>query len=159
MESVINVANYIAYVYCKKYGAFIDEMKLHKLMYFAQRESFVQTGGPLFDAVFYGWKYGPVLKEVRSLYSFYKTGGFSQITKPELNETSIAVIERVLDEYAEKDSWSLSRLTHGELSWKNSRKNIPEDENSDNPINCEDIKIDADRVRSRRTMLSELGLI
>ena len=43
-------------------------MKMHKLMYFSQRESLMYNNEPLFDGVFYGWKYGPVLKEVRSAY-------------------------------------------------------------------------------------------
>jgi len=37
----------------------------HKLLYFAQRESIIQTDTPLFDASFYGWRFGPILKEIR----------------------------------------------------------------------------------------------
>ena len=66
MQKVMDVATYIIKRYQSEYKQPIDEMKLHKLMYFAQRESFVQINEPLFDATFYGWKYGPVLKEVRS---------------------------------------------------------------------------------------------
>ncbi len=48
MEKVLNFAAYIAQEYFSEYGQQIDEMKLHKLMYFAQRESLIQTGEPLF---------------------------------------------------------------------------------------------------------------
>lgn len=65
MENVLNIAAYIAQRYYSEYNQQIDEMKLHKLMYLIQRESIIQTGEPLFDATFYGWKYGPVLKEIR----------------------------------------------------------------------------------------------
>ena len=58
MENVMNVAAYITNRYLEEYKQPIDEMKLHKLMYFAQRESFIQNNQPLFDATFYGWKYG-----------------------------------------------------------------------------------------------------
>ena len=68
------------------------------------------------------------------------------------------ILEKVLEEYAAKDSWSLSRLTHGEMSWKNSRIGIPEEQNSDNPMKLEDIVADAERIKSRRKMLNELGL-
>ena len=44
MESILNVASYII----KKYEGNIDEMKLHKLLYFIQRESLAMTGEFLF---------------------------------------------------------------------------------------------------------------
>ena len=68
------------------------------------------------------------------------------------------ILKKILEEYAGKDSWSLSRLTHGEISWKNSRIGIPEEENSDNPMRLEDIIADAERIKSRRKMLNGLGL-
>ena len=68
------------------------------------------------------------------------------------------LLKKVLEKYAGKDSWSLSRLTHGEISWKNSRIGIPEKENSDNPMSLEDIMADAERIKARREMLKELGL-
>ena len=68
MEDLMNVASYIYNIYKSENGTNIDEMKLHKLMYFAQRESLIQDNRPLFDAVFYGWKFGPILKEIRIAY-------------------------------------------------------------------------------------------
>lgn len=67
-------------------------------------------------------------------------------------------MDKVFEKYADKDSWSLSRLTHGEIAWKNSRVGVPEGDNSDNPMSLEDIRKDADRIRERREMLSKLGL-
>lgn len=155
MEKVLNIAAYIAQEYFSEYGQQIDEMKLHKLMYFAQRESIIQTGEPLFNATFYGWKYGPVLKEIRSAY---KDGTFNTIIPKKFITDCSLILEKVLEEYAGKDSWSLSRLTHGEMSWKNSRIGIPEEANSDNPMDLQDIMADAERIKSRRKMLNGLGL-
>ena len=154
MENVLNVAAHIAKDYFSEYRQEIDEMKLHKLMYFAQRESLIQTGEPLFDATFYGWKYGPVLKEIRSVY---KDGTFTTIIPQKYITDCDTILKKVLEEYAGKDSWSLSRLTHGEISWKKSRIGIPEDKNSDNPMRLEDIKADAERIKIRREMLNGLG--
>lgn len=155
MEKVLNIAAHIAQEYYSEYGQPIDEMKLHKLMYFAQRESIIQTGEPLFNATFYGWKYGPVLKEIRSAY---KDGTFITIKPKKFITDCSLILKKILEEYAGKDSWSLSRLTHGEISWKNSRIGIPEEENSDNPMRLEDIIADAERIKSRRKMLNGLGL-
>ena len=43
MEKVLNIAAHIAQEYFLEYGQQIDEMQLHKLMYFAQRESLIQN--------------------------------------------------------------------------------------------------------------------
>lgn len=155
MENVMNIAAHIAYRYFSEYGHQIDEMKLHKLMYFAQRESFIENKEPLFNATFYGWKYGPILKEIRSAY---KEGTFFSILPEKFVKDCSVILDRVFTEYSEKESWSLSRLTHGELSWKNSRIGIPDEENSDNPMSTDDIKKDAERIKARREMLVELGL-
>ena len=155
MEDLMNVASYIFKRYADEFHSKIDEMKLQKLLYFAQRESFIQNRVPLFDAVFYGWKYGPVLKEIRDAY---RDNRFYTSIPAEVVHRILGVMDKVFEEYAGKDSWSLSRLTHGELAWKNSRKGIPDGENSDNPMNLEDIRADADRIRERREMLLQLGL-
>lgn len=155
MEDLMNVASYVCNRYYDEFNSRIDEMKLHKLLYFAQRESFVQNGEPLFDAVFYGWKFGPILKEIRNAYRDYT---FYKIVPSDVVERISSIMDKVFEEYAAKDSWSLSRLTHGELAWKNSRKGVPDGENSDVEMKMEDIKIDADRIRERRVMLSQLGL-
>ena len=155
MEDLMNVASYICSRYFSEFNSKIDEMKLHKLLYFSQRESLIQNGEPLFDAVFYGWKYGPILKEIRSAYrenSFYKT-----IPEAVVNRI-LPIMNKIFEEYAGKSSWSLSRLTHGELSWKKSREGIPDGANSDNPMDLNDIRIDADRIRERREMLMQFGL-
>lgn len=156
MENLMNVASYIYDRYNKTKGEKIDEMKLHKMLYFAQRESFIQNDEPLFGETFYGWKFGPVLKEIRSAYrenSFYS----------HIEEESVSrikdIMDKIFEEYADKDSWSLSRLTHGEISWKNSRNGISDNANSDFPIDVEDIRKDAERVKNRRQGLAILGLV
>lgn len=155
MVNVNTVASYIFEKYKSEFGTMIDEMKLHKLLYFAQRESIIQTGNPLFDATFRGWKYGPILKEIRESY---KNNSFVPVICCSDVDEMKPVVDAVFEQYAKKGSWSLSRLTHGEYSWKKSREGVPENINSDNPINVEDIRIDADRVKARRELLEQLGL-
>ena len=153
MERLIDVASCIYNDYYNIYKIKIDEMKLHKLLYFAQRESFIQDGKPLFDSTFYGWKYGPVLKEIREIY---KEDSFIRNVSENVIMRISHIIKKIFKYYAGKDSLSLSRLTCGELSWKNSRIGIPEEVNSDNPMSIDDIRKDADRIRRRRIFLSQL---
>ncbi len=159
MENVMNVAAWACRRYRKDFGQDIDEMKLHKLLYFAQRESLVRSSDPMFGATFYGWKYGPVLPEVREEWG---TGALKDMPVTPLSPENEEIMDYIFGQYAAKSSWSLSRLSHGELSWQNSREGIAEDENSNNPMRLEDIRKDADRIRTHRAKLDimrALGLL
>ena len=68
MADVVKIASYICMRYQQQYSKEIDEMKLHKLLYFTQRESIIQTGEPLFKDCFEAWKYGPVMVSIRQKY-------------------------------------------------------------------------------------------
>ena len=154
MHDMKTAASYLCGRYEEAYGQKIDEMKLHKLMYFAQRESLIRTGEPLFDAEFQGWRFGPVLPALREVY---KANDFAPLGELELGADQ-AALDAVFDEYAESDSWNLSLLSHGEICWKRSRKGIAPHESSSNPIPLEDIRADADRMKKRRALL-EQGLL
>lgn len=156
MENVLSVAAYVYKRYNETYGQRIDEMKLHKMLYFAQRESLIQTDNPLFDATFYGWKYGPVLKELRMAY---KDDTLMENFSQDMELRIKPIMDKVFSDYAEKSSWSLSRLTHGETSWKNSRLGVPQNANSDEAISIDDIRMDAQRMKERRDMLGYYGLL
>ena len=68
MIGILQVASYIYKRYMDDFGVRIDEMKLHKLLYFTQRECLIQKGEPMFDAQFKAWKYGPVMVQIRQHY-------------------------------------------------------------------------------------------
>lgn len=156
MKDALTVAAYICKRYEESFGEPIDEMKLQKMMYFAQREALVRTNKPLFEGDFRGWKYGPVLKELRTPF---QEGTILVSLPQEVDEEFLAVMDAVFAEYAEMPSFSLTRLTHGEISWKKSRKGIAPAENSDAPMSLEDIRLDADKIRQRREMLKQRNLL
>lgn len=156
MENVLEVAGYICRRYQETYGQKIDEMKLQKMMYFAQREALIQTNKPIFDATFHGWKYGPVLKELRAPY---QNDTLTDAAPIEAEGEFKAIMDTVFSEYAEMDSFSLTRLTHGEISWKKSRKGVAPAQNSDVEMSLNDIRADARRIRERREMLAQQNLL
>lgn len=155
MKDMKTVASYICGRYEREFGEKIDEMKLHKLMYFAQRESLILNDRPLFDEEFEGWRFGPVLPELRAIY---KAGDFFPVTDEEM-AGDMAVLDSVFAEYAGSDSWNLSRLSHGEICWKRSRKGIAPNDSSHNAIPLDDIRLDAFRMKERRSMLNQYGLL
>lgn len=152
MEKVSTIASYIYQRYLQEYGKCIDEMKLHKLLYFIQRESFIQTGAPIFNEQFEAWQYGPVMPEIRRLY---KNGCLTETISQTTAQKYKQVFDKVFETYAPKASWSLSSLTHGEYCWETARKGISENENSNRLIDTNDIKIDAERIKIRRLLFDK----
>ena len=146
MKDMKTVASYIATRYQAEKGQRIDEMKLQKLMYLAQREHLAQTDEPLYEADIEGWRLGPVLPDLRT---YYKEDTLTEVT--DLGEDQ-AVVDQIYNEYVDWDSLKLSRMTHGEISWRRSRKGIPPSASSNNPMELNDIRLDAIRSLGMRDL-------
>lgn len=150
MLDVVKTAGY----FCKRYESVfnkkIDEMKLHKLLYLAQRESMILFDKPLTDASFEAWKFGPVEVKIRKL--FHEGSLLLSLSDDEL-KPYLPAIDHVFAEYASKSSWSLSSLTHGEYSWSQARRIGENLGKAAVPISNEDIRIDAHRIKIRRIIL------
>lgn len=143
MDKIIDVAAYIVAKYKEMIHETLDEMKLHKLLYFTQRESFAILGKPAFEGDFEGWKYGLVSREVRQ---DYEQGEFLVETK-NISDDIKYIVNNVLLEYGALASWKLSDLLHREISWLNSRAGLKDDENRSNIIQLVDIQKDSEKVR------------
>lgn len=155
----INVLGLAAYVY-EKYakennGETIDEMKMHKLLYFIQRENLIRYDKPLFAADFFARKFGPILHEI---HTAYENNSIITTELPQLTAEQEVVIDYVFTHYSHKNSWSLSRLTRGQISWKKARAGISEYANSNVLMSVEDIRADAKAHLDRRIKLQSLEL-
>ena len=143
MDKIISVARYIFERYQQESGEVIDEMKLHKLLYFAQRESLAITNEPMFEGEFEGWKYGPVCRELRAVYT---VDGI--VDAPlDITGSSKYIANNVISQYGGLATWKLSKLSHQETSWINSRRGLHADEVGRVKLTLEDIRKDAEKVR------------
>jgi len=97
----------------------LTNLKLQKMLYFAQCKYLAQEGKPLFDDGIEAWEYGPV---VRAVYSEYKKCGAFPITafddvhlpssgKP-LPKSIKAVLEEVWKKFGRYSASYLVSLTH-----------------------------------------------
>ena len=147
MEKALVVAKTFYNEYYNRFWEKMDEMKMHKLMYFVQRESLMFNKELLFKEDFYGWKFGPVLKSVRSEYMsgtpFDKVEGDASLAAKQM-------VRQVMDRYAAMTSWRLSRLSHNEFSWKRSRNGLDASDNGDVKLDVNAMKVDAARELSQR---------
>lgn len=144
MVRAIDVAQYIFQEYKTMSGKPIDEMKLHKLLYFTQRECLAITNEPMFPEMFEGWKYGPVCREVRECYT---EDGMYANNLHDIPNAEKYITKNIVIQYGIYESWKLSQLSHQEISWQNSRKGIPSGQNGNRILKLEDIRKDAEKVR------------
>ena len=100
----------------------ITNMKLQKLLYYAQCAHLAMHGGePLFDDGIEAWAHGPV---VPSIYRAYKQYGSSQIPPdPDFDGTAIdeettSLLRDVYATFGQFSAWKLRNMTHAEAPWK-----------------------------------------
>lgn len=149
----IELAKFYSSRYRETFREDMDEMKMHKLLYLAQRESLIRYGMPLFDEGIYAFKHGPVIKEIRSAFQSGDLPCASAETLMPYDRQEM--IDDNFKTYAAKESWSLSRLTHCEESWKLARRD-PASGGGDRLMPVDSIRRDADRIRERRRRLTAM---
>lgn len=126
-------------------GEPITNLKLQKLVYYAQAWYLANYNKPLFEADFEAWVHGPVIPK---LYQDYKKFGFSPITsnveKKESNknidEETLTFLNEVAKIYMPYGAYQLELMTHNEEPWVSARKNCEPDENCNNIISKESMK-------------------
>lgn len=146
MEKTLCVAKALYDMYYRQFNKSMDEMKMHKLMYFAQRESLMYNHDLLFEDDFYGWKFGPVLKCVRGEYMHAPF----ESTEGSVSSQTKQLLQDVLNRYGSLSSWKLSSLSHDELSWKKARQGLDASENGDVKLSLNAMRLDATRELAAR---------
>lgn len=147
MANTLAVAKYLNDLNLSKYGCSMDQMEMHKLMYFSQRESLMVRDSPLFDGEFEAWKYGPVLTEVRREYL---SGHMFDSNYGSLTETEKKLVSDVFYRYESISPWDLSSLSHEEYSWKQARLGLGPNDQGRKKLSLSAMKVDAKRESLRR---------
>ncbi|WP_286915685.1 MULTISPECIES: Panacea domain-containing protein [Pseudomonas] len=123
MHSCFDVAKYFLAQSSEDAGDLISNLKLQKLVYYAQGFSLALNGRPLFNEQIEAWLHGPVVPE---LYHQYKACGSGHIPHPDAFDLDTFSVEEreLLDEvyefYGQYSAWRLRQLTHDETPWRES---------------------------------------
>lgn len=98
----------------------ISNLKLQKLLYYAQGCTLALTDNPLFDDDILAWKHGPVVSNVYHEYKHFEDNSivlnnfeFSPFS-PELS----SILENVYQMFGQFSAWKLRNMTHEETPWK-----------------------------------------
>jgi len=122
MANLDDVAKCFLYLDDASEGDGISNLKLQKLVYYAQGFFSAIFDSPLFDENIEAWTHGPV---VPSLYRSYKEHGASRIALPgEFDKSSLTkeefeLIEEVFEVFGQYSAWKLRNMTHEEDPWIN----------------------------------------
>ncbi len=102
----------------------LSNLKLQKLLYFAQGEYLARTGGhPLFADRIDAWQHGPVVKEI---YHDYKSFGTGDVTPDDshpfewddVDDETAQFLIQVWNTYGGFGAWRLRNITHEQPPWR-----------------------------------------
>lgn len=119
----------------------VSNLKLQKLLYYAQAWNLAFYDKPLFDEDFEAWVHGPV---VPSIFQRFKTYRWNEITEDvtPIDDSDLVVhLKEVLRVYGELTPNQLERLTHSERPWLDARDGLSPDIPSRNRIPQKSMKI------------------
>ena len=141
--AVQDVARYLLNLSTPNTGESITNLKLQKLLYYAQGFHLALHGTPLFDEEIEAWAHGPVVPEV---YKEYRTNGYFDI-KDKYSERTITLtkeqkllINDIWEIFKLYNGKELERLSHSEDPWIIARGNLAEYATSDEVITTDSIR-------------------
>jgi uncharacterized phage-associated protein len=121
-----DIARYFLTLTDEEADDLVSNLKLQKLVYYAQGFNLALHKKPLFNEKIEAWTHGPVIPE---LYHKYKKYSGKPIPPPRDFDSSLYddQIKQLLDEifqvYGQYSAWKLRELTHEEPPWKNAYEN------------------------------------
>ena len=114
MSSACDIANYLIYLMRDSFED-LTNMKINKLLYFAQGHSLKRTGHVLFPEKIEAWKHGPIVESVYQNYKQYSDSPISSYDPALLDNVSPedqALLFDVAREYGRYTAGTLRNMTH-----------------------------------------------
>ncbi|MDJ0617078.1 MAG: DUF4065 domain-containing protein [Calothrix sp. MO_192.B10] len=145
MIDCLDVARYfIVRAYEDGIEAEMTNMKVQKLLYYAQSLHLALYDEPLFDEEIQAWRYGPVCPPAYKFYSNFEANQLPIPNKEEslrsISDENKELLEEVWGYFGGYHAYRLSDMTHGEFPWKKARKGLPPQASSTEPIQRQDMK-------------------
>ncbi len=125
MINVLDAAKFFLWLASQQENELISNLKLQKLLYYAQGYNLARYEVPLFDAPIKCWDHGPVIEEV---YQEYKNYGDQAIPAPvniqsrRYPDEERNLMTEVYGVYGRFSAWTLRNMTHDEPLWQNVKR-------------------------------------
>lgn len=121
-------------------GAPLTNLKLQKLLYYAQAWRLALKGNALFGERIEAWVHGPVVPPIFRMYKHLRWVSIPDFGTPIESVSIKHHLSDVWKAYGKYDATTLERLTHKENPWILARRGIPMDEPSHNIISHDSMK-------------------
>jgi uncharacterized phage-associated protein len=125
MATVKDIAKCFLFIDDQNQGSGISNLKLQKLVYYAQGFFSAIYDKKLFDEDIEAWQHGPVVPE---LYHHFKAHSRNPIPFTEdfdttkIGEDELELINEVYDVFGPYEAWKLRNMTHEETPWIDNEK-------------------------------------
>lgn len=107
---------------CRERGELLTNLKLQKLLYYAQAWHLALKGTELFAEDFQAWVHGPVLLTQYHRFKDYKWQPIqADIDKPELDGDLSQFLNEIIDVFGSESAVALEIMTHREKPWIEAR--------------------------------------
>jgi len=120
MANVFDIANFFIDMANRTGEDCMTNMRINKLLYFAQGGYLARYGIPLFDDEFEAWQYGPVVKKIYDKYKVCKKNAVDfvddEYENDNLDEQEINFLIDVMREYGIYTTSALVDISHKEDS-------------------------------------------
>ena len=97
----------------------ISNLKLQKLLYYAQSAFLALKNELLFSNEIVAWQHGPVIEEIYHKYKDFGSGDIEVNIEngPQIDKETEKILMNVYDTFGEYSAWGLRNLTHSEKPW------------------------------------------
>ena len=127
--------------FANKAGELITNLKLQKLLYYAQGYHLAIEGEELFGDEIQAWVHGPVIP---SIYHQYKEFRWQPINKevdtPTFGDKVVEFLDLILETFLPVDAFKLEQMTHSETPWIKARGGLAANDICQNTITIGDMK-------------------
>ncbi len=117
-------------------GEVLTNLKLQKLLYYADGWYAVVSGSPLFLEDFQAWVHGPVLPSQYQRFKQFQWRPIDiDVSRPEISPDIASYLEEIIDVFGCETAVALELMTHREPPWLEARADLPADAGS-NAVIC-----------------------
>lgn len=143
IDCLVAARYFIARAYEDGVEAEMTNMKVQKLLYYAQSLNLALYDEPLFEEEIQAWRYGPVCPPAYRFYSDFEAKQLPIPRKESLSQLPAEkqeLLEEIWGCFGHYHAYQLSDMAHEELPWKKARKGLPSEASSTEPILLDDMK-------------------
>ncbi len=127
---------------CRERGEVLTNLKLQKLLYYAQAWYLVLQNKPLFTEDFQAWVHGPALPSQYQRFKKFEWRPIleEKIISPQLSDDIRSQLTEIVDVFGVETASALELMTHNERPWIEARKGMAADQLSKEIISKESMR-------------------